>query len=55
MGDPVQMNVAPDVQHQLVLTRFEKRITEFGLTYEEVEQYIALLRHAQRVLKSSTN
>lgn len=55
MGTPVQLDVAPDVQRQLVLTRFGARITEFGLTYDEVDQYIVLLRHAQRILKSSTN
>jgi hypothetical protein len=43
------------IRDQFVLTVFDKRVREFGLTSEEVDQYIALLRIAQRGLRNKAN
>jgi hypothetical protein len=49
MADPLNMNVG--LKDDLyVVTNFDKKIREFGLTSEEVDKYIELLRTAQAAL-----
>jgi hypothetical protein len=43
------------VRDQFVLTVFNKRVREFGMTSEEVDQYITLLRTAQRELRNKAD
>jgi hypothetical protein len=51
-GNAIGMEVK--IRDQFVLTVFDKRVREFGLTAEEVDQYITLLRTAQRELRNKT-